>query len=242
MGCHTPESEKWALWRERAPQVTRSIKGTFLLACTFWWGFPLTCNPWRTPCAWSPGNSLGPGASIPLSAVKWLWRAGLGLGWKSYSTFSGGWDGKEFACNAGDLGSIPGSGRSPGEGNDNPLQYSCLENFTDSPWGHTESGMTEWLVLALPLQWPCCLPGDLALYEIPPVCSGHVTGKPPPHSFCVTLFLRTVSSPLLPPVPEKCSSFYKGPPLGSLVHSSLNRCCSIGCNMQTGGLVWLLLC
>ena len=37
-------------------------------------------------------------------------------------------DGKESACNAGDQGSIPGSGRSPGEGNGNPLQYSCLEN------------------------------------------------------------------------------------------------------------------
>ena len=35
---------------------------------------------------------------------------------------------KEPACNAGDPGSIPGLGRSPGEGNDNPLQYSCLEN------------------------------------------------------------------------------------------------------------------
>ena len=34
---------------------------------------------------------------------------------------------EESACNAGDLGSIPGSGKSPGEGNDNPLQYSCLE-------------------------------------------------------------------------------------------------------------------
>ena len=39
--------------------------------------------------------------------------------------------GKEFACNAGDLGSIPGLGRSPGEGNDNPFQYSCLENSMD---------------------------------------------------------------------------------------------------------------
>ena len=39
--------------------------------------------------------------------------------------------GKESACNAGDLGSIPGSGRSPGEGNGNPLQYSCLENPLD---------------------------------------------------------------------------------------------------------------
>ena len=43
--------------------------------------------------------------------------------------FPGGPDGK--ACNAGDLGSIPGSGRSPGEGNGSPLQYSCLENSMD---------------------------------------------------------------------------------------------------------------
>ena len=42
--------------------------------------------------------------------------------------FPGGSDGKVPVCNAGDLGLIPGSGRSPGEGNGNPLQYSCLEN------------------------------------------------------------------------------------------------------------------
>ena len=45
--------------------------------------------------------------------------------------FPGGSVGKESACNVGDLGSSPGSGRSPGEGNGNPLQYSCLENFID---------------------------------------------------------------------------------------------------------------
>ena len=39
--------------------------------------------------------------------------------------------GKESACNAGHLGSIPGLGRSPGEGNGNPFQYSCLENPMD---------------------------------------------------------------------------------------------------------------
>ena len=42
-----------------------------------------------------------------------------------------GSDCKESACNAGDAGSFPGSGRSPGEGNDNPLQYSYLENPMD---------------------------------------------------------------------------------------------------------------
>ena len=50
--------------------------------------------------------------------------------------FPGGSDGKESACNAGDLGSIPGLGRSPGEGNGNPLQYSCLESpMTEEPGG-----------------------------------------------------------------------------------------------------------
>ena len=43
----------------------------------------------------------------------------------------GGSDGKESACNVGDLGSVPGSGRSPEEGNSYPLQYSCLENSMD---------------------------------------------------------------------------------------------------------------
>ena len=50
-------------------------------------------------------------------------------------------------ANAGDTGSIPGSGRSPGVGNGNPLQYSCLENPMDrvgySPWGHKQSDTTE---------------------------------------------------------------------------------------------------
>ena len=44
--------------------------------------------------------------------------------------FPGGSEGKASVCNVGDPGSIPGSGRSPGEGNGTPLQYSCLENPT----------------------------------------------------------------------------------------------------------------
>ena len=66
--------------------------------------------------------------------------------------FPGGLDGKASAYSAGDLGSIPGSGRSPGEGNGNPLQYFCLENphgqrslADDNLWGHKESNMTEQL-------------------------------------------------------------------------------------------------
>ena len=45
--------------------------------------------------------------------------------------FSGGSDGKQSACNTGDLGLVPGWGRSSGEGNGNPLQYSCLEKSMD---------------------------------------------------------------------------------------------------------------
>ena len=55
--------------------------------------------------------------------------------------FPGGSDGKASACNEGDLGSIPGSGRSPGEGNGNPVQYSCLENLMDrGAWWATVHG------------------------------------------------------------------------------------------------------
>ena len=49
-----------------------------------------------------------------------------------YSGFPGGSDGKESTCNVGDPGSIPGSGRSPGEGNEYPLQYPCLEDPMDT--------------------------------------------------------------------------------------------------------------
>ena len=60
--------------------------------------------------------------------------------------------GKESACNAGDMGSIPGLGRSPGGGNGDPLQHPCLENPVDrGDWQATvhgiiwESDMTQWL-------------------------------------------------------------------------------------------------
>ena len=63
--------------------------------------------------------------------------------------FPGGSAGKESACSAGDLGSIPVLGRSPGGGHGNPLQYTCLENpmnrgaWQASPWGHKELETTE---------------------------------------------------------------------------------------------------
>ena len=58
--------------------------------------------------------------------------------YNTYMGFPGGSGGKESACYAGDLGSIPGLGRSLGEENGNPLQYSCLKNPTDrGAWGAT---------------------------------------------------------------------------------------------------------
>ena len=58
--------------------------------------------------------------------------------------FSGGSDGKASAYNEGDPGSIPGLGRSPGEGNGNPLQYSCLENPMDrGAWLATVHGVAK---------------------------------------------------------------------------------------------------
>ena len=70
--------------------------------------------------------------------------------------FLGGSDGKESVCNAGDLGLIPGLGRSPGEGNSYPLQYSCLKNPMDrEAWQATVRRMAKsrtWLK-RLSMQW-----------------------------------------------------------------------------------------
>ena len=97
--------------------------------------------------------------------------------------FPGGSDGKEFACNVGDLGLIPGLGRFPGGGHGNPLQYSCLENPHGqrslagySPWGCKELDMTERLSTAqfanLCTKWaltlpPCSLPSFTLAPSLP---------------------------------------------------------------------------
>ena len=88
-----------------------------------------------------------------------MWSTGDGngkpldiLALNEYVGFPGGSDGKESACNAGDLGSLPGLGRSPGGGHGNPLQDSCLESphvqkslVGYSPWGCKELDTTEQL-------------------------------------------------------------------------------------------------
>ena len=80
-----------------------------------------------------------------------------------FHAFPVGWNDKESIYNVGVLGSIPGLGRSPGEGNGNPLQYSCLKNSMDrGAWRATVHGvkkldMTEWLTLTFILWTPCSI-------------------------------------------------------------------------------------
>ena len=73
-----------------------------------------------------------------------LSAAPVGGVWHAHAQFPGGSDSKVSACNAGDLGSIPGLGKRPGEGNGNPLQYSCLEDSMDrEAWWATVHGVTK---------------------------------------------------------------------------------------------------
>ena len=75
---------------------------------------------------------------------KFMWRAEVKLGLQIEWGYNGEADAKESACNAGSPGSIPGSGRSPGEGNGNPLQYSFLENPMDrGAWQATIHGVAK---------------------------------------------------------------------------------------------------
>ena len=73
---------------------------------------------------------------------KWYLVALIYISYVMNGGFSSGSNGKESACNTGDQRSIPGSRRSPGEGNGNPLQYSCLENPMDrGAWQATVCGV-----------------------------------------------------------------------------------------------------
>ena len=121
------------------------------------WVFATLWTPTRLLCPWdSPGKNTEVGCIALLQGISLAQGLNphllclLHCSWILYHCFPGGSDGKESACNEGDLGSIPGWGRSPGEGNSNPLQDSCLENPIDggawwatySPWGRKESDMT----------------------------------------------------------------------------------------------------
>ena len=114
-------------WTVRLFPRRDSAAVTIVVTATFW-----------------KGHSLFRLSFCPDNAQEWICRM---IG------FPGGSDGKASACSAGHPGSIPGLGRSPGEGHGNQLQYSCLENSMDweapqslvgySPGGHKESDTTE---------------------------------------------------------------------------------------------------
>ena len=87
-------------------------------------------------------NFAGSITKVELMSVPLIWLAlQCQDAWNTLSLKHDGSDCKESACNAGDLGLIPGSGGVPGEGNGNPLQYSCLENpWTEDPGGLQSMG------------------------------------------------------------------------------------------------------
>ena len=92
-------------------------------------------NPLQCSCLENPRDGGAWWAAVYGVAQSWTRLKRLSSSSSSsrqvYKGFLHGSDGKESACNAGDQGSISGLGRSPGEGNGNPLQYSCLENPGD---------------------------------------------------------------------------------------------------------------
>ena len=90
---------------------TRAFKMRSAVTTTGSWQQPTESHHW----SWSSYNYTR--SCQRIQHRKWKWKG-----------FPGGLAGKESACSAGDLGLIPGLGRSPGEGNGNPLQYSYLEN------------------------------------------------------------------------------------------------------------------
>ena len=114
------------------------------------WRSLVGCSPWgRKELETTEGlhfhsslSCIGEGNGNPLqycclenprdSGAWWAAVYGVAQSWTRLKRLNSMIVGKESACSAGDLSSIPGSGRSPGEGNGNTLQYSCLENFTDS--------------------------------------------------------------------------------------------------------------
>ena len=131
---------------------------SFIFLSSFLWGcHPLSqfqlSLPWQPVSGIKMSNTKQEGLSILQCRrpqfESWDWK----IPWRRdrlpiavFMGFPGGADGKESACNAGDLGLIPGLRRAPGRGHGNPLQYSCLENPHGqrslagySPWGCKES-------------------------------------------------------------------------------------------------------
>ena len=109
----------------------------------YWSGLPFP-SPGDLPDAGiEPGSPALQADALP-SEPPGKWLSTVPAEYYSTWVFPGGASGKEPACSAGDPGSIPGPGRSPGEGNVNPLQYSCLGNPMDrGAWQATLHGASK---------------------------------------------------------------------------------------------------
>ena len=125
--------------------ITKAIRGLLRTPCKG------GSTSWDTPASASPyASNLGQLSTLEVPSLtsgvfledSFLTDGGWGRFWDVSSAVHllctlflflilGGSVGTESACNVGDPGSIPGSGRSPGEGNDSPLQHSCLKNSMD---------------------------------------------------------------------------------------------------------------
>ena len=100
---------------------------------------------WKSPWCWEKSLMLGKiKGRRDCQRMRWLDSITVAINMNLGKCFPGGSDGKASVCNAGDLRLIPGLGRSPGEGNGCPLQYSCLENPMDGgAWWATVHGVAE---------------------------------------------------------------------------------------------------
>ena len=112
----------WTFWGSQVSTFFFHLAHIFIcITCLHlrWWLFPEAEQTWFVLFCWNYTHSA--------------------------ASFPGGSESKESACNAGDWGSIPGLGRSPGEGTVYPLQYSCLENPMDrGAWWAIVHGVAEW--------------------------------------------------------------------------------------------------
>ena len=147
-------------------------------------------------CGCSPHNLTVVGGSRVLT-LRELWvRALVGesgiqraRAWpkKDFCSFLGGWDGEESAFNAGDPGSIPGSGRSPGEENGNPLHHSCLKNSMDEFWRAAVHRATKHRTGLMDQHFQSrCWAGSRVTKQLPDWSDGwHIASWNSPYKICI---------------------------------------------------------
>ena len=132
--CSTFTASSFMIWNS-SPGIESPSLALFLVMLP---KAHLTSHSWMSGSKWvgviTPSWFSGSWRSFLYGSSVYSNESALHIRWPKYWGFlglPGGSEVKASASNAGDPGSIPGSGRSPGEGNGKPLQYSCLENPTD---------------------------------------------------------------------------------------------------------------